>query len=51
MFQNNSRTSSYLPNIVCFLSSHCVGANVMKNCEPLVFGPEFAIDKMPAPKI
>ena len=38
-----------LPNMACFPSNHCVGARVMKNCEPLVFGPELAIDKMPAP--
>jgi len=43
--------SLYLPNIECFLSSHCVGAKVMKNCEPFVLGPELAIDKIPAPKI
>lgn len=41
----------YLPNIVCFLSSHWVGANVMKNCEPFVLGPELAIDTIPAPEI
>lgn len=38
-----------LPNIVCFPSSHCVGASVMKNCDPFVSGPEFAIDNIPAP--
>lgn len=39
-----------IPNIVCFPSSHCVGASVIKNWEPFVFGPEFAIDNIPAPK-
>lgn len=38
-----------LPKIVCFPSSHCVGANVIKNCDPLVSGPELAIDTTPAP--
>ena len=38
------------PNMACFPSNHCVGPNVMKNCEPFVSGPELAIDKMPAPK-
>lgn len=37
------------PNIVCFLSSHWVGASVMKNCEPFESGPELAIERMPAP--
>ena len=37
------------PNIVCLPSNHCVGANVMKNWLPFVFGPLFAIDNMPAP--
>ena len=37
------------PNMVCFPSSHCVGASVKKNWEPLESGPLFAIDKIPAP--
>ena len=37
------------PKMVCFPSSHGVGASVMKNWLPFVFGPLFAIDKMPAP--
>ncbi|TGO21525.1 hypothetical protein BPAE_0215g00170 [Botrytis paeoniae] len=37
------------PKIVCFPSNHGVGANVIKNCDPFVFGPEFAIDNIPAP--
>ena len=28
------------------LSSHVVGAVVMKNCEPFVLGPAFAIDSV-----
>ena len=37
------------PKMVCFPSSHGVGASVMKNCDPLVFGPLLAMDKTPAP--
>lgn len=37
------------PKMVCLPSSHWVGASVMKNWLPLVFGPLFAIDKIPAP--
>ena len=35
---NSKRKSSWL----CLY--HGVGATVIKNCEPLVFGPELAID-------
>lgn len=38
-----------LPKIVCFPSSHGVGARVIKNWDPFEFGPEFAIHKIPAP--
>ena len=31
------------PKIVCFLSSHGVAFVVMKNCEPFVPGPAFAM--------
>ena len=40
-----------LPNIVCFPSSHGVGARVIKNWLPFVFGPLLAIAKIPAPTI
>src|SRR4051812_16826789 len=36
------------PKTLCLSSSHGVGTSVMKNCPPLVFGPELAIDRMPA---
>src|ERR1043166_7828400 len=39
--------STTSPKIVCRLSSHGVGATVIKNWLPLVFGPEFAIDNLP----
>jgi hypothetical protein len=32
------------PKTTCLPSRCGVGAVVMKNCEPLVFGPEFAIE-------
>eukprot|EP00967_Tisochrysis_lutea_P084239 scaffold117647_cov32-Tisochrysis_lutea.AAC.2 len=38
------RTCTTRPKTVCLLSSHVVGAHVMKNCEPLVLGPALAID-------
>ncbi|KAH9529206.1 Eukaryotic translation initiation factor 3 subunit E, variant 2 [Dermatophagoides farinae] len=37
------------PNTTCLPSSHSVREVVMKNCDPLVFGPELAIDRIPAP--
>lgn len=33
-----------LPKTVCLLSSQGVATVVIKNCEPLVFGPAFAIE-------
>jgi hypothetical protein len=36
------------PKIVCLPSNQGVGAKVMKNCDPFVSGPEFAMDTMPA---
>ncbi|TGO32625.1 hypothetical protein BHYA_0301g00090 [Botrytis hyacinthi] len=39
------------PKIVCFPSNHGVGANVIKNCDPFVFGPELAIERIPAPLV
>lgn len=38
-----------LPKIVCFPSNHGVGANVIKNWLPFVFGPELAMLRIPAP--
>jgi hypothetical protein len=38
-----------LPKMVCLPSSHGVGAKVMKNCDPFVLGPAFAILRIPAP--
>ncbi|KAF2083792.1 hypothetical protein K490DRAFT_5301, partial [Saccharata proteae CBS 121410] len=38
-----------LPKMVCFPSSQGVGARVMKNWLPFVFGPLFAMLRIPAP--
>src|SRR5260370_26895817 len=35
------------PKTPCFPLRCGVGVYVMKNCEPLVFGPAFAIESMP----
>lgn len=37
------------PKIVCLPSRWGVGASVMKNCDPLVLGPELAMLRIPAP--
>ena len=42
-----SHPSMTFPNTVCFPSSQLHGINVMKNYDPLVFGPALAIDKSP----
>ena len=34
------------PKIECLRFNHVVGATVIKNCEPFVPGPEFAIARM-----
>ena len=41
--------SATWPNTTWWLLSQGVGLSVMKNCEPLVLAPRFAIDKMPWP--
>ena len=37
------------PNTTCLPSSHGVATVVMKNCEPLVFRPAFAMLSTPGP--
>merc|ERR1719330_2108967 len=37
------------PKTTCLPSSHCVFTVQRKNWEPFVFGPAFAIDRMPGP--
>src|SRR5215475_8019230 len=39
--------STTSPKMVCLPVSHVVGATVMKNCEPLVFGPALAMASLP----
>lgn len=44
---SNKISRSYLPNTVYFMSKWGCLAYVIKNWEPLVFGPLFAIDNTP----
>ena len=37
------------PNTTCLPSSHSVLTVQMKNCDPLVLGPAFAIERIPGP--
>lgn len=46
-FDTISNPSVISPKQTCLLSNHGVGTVVMKNCDPLVFFPEFAIDNSP----
>ena len=43
MAWTTSRPDNTRPNIVCFPSSHGVAVVVMKNCDPFVLGPAFAM--------
>ena len=47
IFSAISCPSTTSPKIVCLPVSHSVFAVVMKNCEPFVFGPAFAIASLP----
>lgn len=50
LYVNGTCTTSIplttLPKTVCLLSSHGVATVVIKNCEPFVLGPAFAIDNV-----
>merc|ERR1719152_9148 len=46
MFCTTSMPCNTRPKTVCLLSSHGHGTVVMKNCEPLVLGPAFAIERV-----
>jgi hypothetical protein len=48
MARTTSRPSETSPKIECRSSRWGVGASVMKNWPPLVFGPRLAIDRRPA---
>src|SRR5207237_2228479 len=43
----SSKPFTTSPKMVCLLLRCGVGTSVMKNCEPLVFGPAFAIARSP----
>merc|ERR550514_228668 len=49
MAVTTSRPAVTLPNTQCAPSSQGVSAVQIKNCEPLVLGPAFAIERVPAP--
>ena len=42
-----SRPSTTFPNTVCFPFNQGQGTKVMKNWEPFVLGPAFAIERRP----
>merc|ERR1719247_41405 len=48
-FCTTSKPSMTLPNTTCRPSSQDVFTVQMKNCDPLVFGPAFAMLKVPGP--
>ena len=48
IFDTTSIPLTTSPKTLCLLSSHDVSVSVMKNCPPLLLGPLFAIDSMPA---
>ena len=48
-FVTTSMPSVTSPKTTCLPSSHGVSTVQMKNCEPFVFGPAFAIESTPAP--
>lgn len=45
----NKLTFTTFPKTTCLPSSHEVFLTVMKNCDPLVSFPAFAMDSQPAP--
>jgi len=47
IFFTTSCPSTTSPKIVCLPVSQSVGPTVMKNCEPLVFGPALAMASLP----
>src|SRR5271154_6859386 len=47
IFSATSSPSTTSPKMVCLPVSQVVGTVVMKNCDPLVFGPEFAMASLP----
>ena len=49
IFFTTSMPWTTLPKTTCLPSSQGVATVVIKNCEPLVLGPELAIDRRPGP--
>merc|ERR1711933_438985 len=49
IFFTISMPSVTLPKTTCLPSSHAVLTVHRKNCEPLVLGPAFAMERMPGP--
>src|SRR5215831_3025117 len=47
ILSTTSCPSTTSPKMVCLPVSQVVGATVMKNCEPFVFGPAFAMASLP----
>src|SRR5581483_10432798 len=47
ILSTTSCPSTTSPKMVCLPVSHVVGATVMKNCDPFVFGPALAIASFP----
>src|ERR1019366_9031424 len=50
MFFTTSIPAITVPKTECLLSRCGVARSVMKNCEPLVAGPELAIESTPGPE-
>merc|ERR1712083_585252 len=49
IFLTTSIPSTTLPNTTCFPSNQSVLTVHKKNCEPFVFGPALAIERIPGP--
>merc|ERR1712183_1101390 len=49
IFFTTSMPSTTLPKTTCLPSNQAVFTVHKKNCEPFVFGPAFAMDRMPEP--
>ena len=48
-FLTTSNPSRTFPKTTCRPVNHGVAAVVTKNCDPFVFGPALAMDKIPGP--
>jgi len=50
MFFTTSIPTTTVPKTECLLSRCGVDRSVMKNCDPFVRGPAFAIERTPGPE-